>query len=558
MRVRLHQLNPTVGDIDGNVAAIRSAYEAASAHNIDLLIVTELATCGYPPMDLLERRSFLDRLLRANAELTAITGSTALAFGTVTEAPVTCSRPIFNSVIVARHGRVLSEVRKTLLPTYDIFDEFRYFEPNTEFAPVVLDGISFGFTICEDIWNAENEIVYHRYLVNPAEELVNRGANVIVNVSASPFSKRKADIRLQMLRNHVAKLNVPILYANQAGANTEVLFDGDSMALGVDGEVIATAGFFEAAYCDVDLSADGSMRSVGVSNPREFVQEERVFQALVMGLRDYFRKSGLPPKALLGLSGGIDSALVAVIAAEALGTDAVMGITMPSEYSSSGSVDDSVILAKNLGIRIETVSIRSMYDQALNTLEPLFSGTEFSFAEENLQSRIRGQLLMAVSNKFGHLVLNTGNKSEMAVGYCTLYGDMAGGLSVISDVYKTEVYAICRWLNEFYYQREVIPNAILTKAPSAELRPDQKDSDSLPEYDILDGILRAYIEEQKPLTEIVATGYDAATVDRVVRLTDGAEYKRRQAPPGLRISAKAFGIGRRLPIVQHWREQSAT
>ncbi len=470
---------------------------------------------------------------------------------------MTCSRPIFNSVIVARHGKVLSETRKTLLPTYDIFDEFRYFEPNTEFAPVVIDGVPFGFTICEDIWNAENEIVYHRYLVNPAEELVQRGATVIVNVSASPFSKRKADIRIGMLRNHVAKLKVPILYVNQAGANTEVVFDGDSMALDRNGALVASAGLFDDAFCDVEVSADGSVVGLTPVRPREFVYEERMFKALVLGIRDYVRKSGMPAKALLGLSGGIDSALVAVLAKEALGAENVMGITMPSEFSSVGSVDDSMVLAKNLGIRIETLAIADMYKTALGTLDPLFSGTAFSLAEENLQSRIRGQLLMAVSNKFGHIVLNTGNKSEMAVGYCTLYGDMAGGLSVISDVYKTEVYALCRWLNDVHYKKEVIPNAILTKAPSAELRPDQKDSDSLPEYDVLDGILKTYIEEQRPLSEIVALGYDAATVEKVVRLTDGAEYKRRQAPPGLRISAKAFGIGRRLPIAQHWRERAA-
>lgn len=558
MRVRLHQLNPTVGAIDANVAAIRVAYEDASAHNIDLLIVTELATCGYPPMDLLERRSFLDRLLRANAELTSMTGSTTLIFGTVTEAPVTRSRPIFNSVIVARHGQVQSVVHKTLLPTYDIFDEFRYFEPNTEFDVVDIDGIKFGITICEDIWNSENEIIYHRYLVNPAEELVKRGANVIVNVSASPFSKRKADIRIGMLRNHVAKLKVPILYVNQAGANTEVIFDGDSLALDRDGTLVASAGLFDASFCDIELKNDGSVRGLSPLRPRDFTYEERMFKALVLGIRDYVAKSGMPAKALLGLSGGIDSALVAVLAKEALGAENVMGVTMPSEFSSMGSVEDSVILAKNLGIRIETLAIADMYKMALSTLDPLFKGTTFSVAEENLQSRIRGQLLMAISNKFGHIVLNTGNKSEMAVGYCTLYGDMAGGLSVISDVYKTEVYALCHWLNDVHYKKDIIPVSILTKAPSAELRPDQKDSDSLPDYDILDRILRLYIEDQSSVDEILSHGVELSTVLRVLRLVDGAEYKRRQAPPGLRISAKAFGIGRRLPIAQQWREKASS
>lgn len=558
MKIRLAQLNPVVGDLMGNLALIREAYAAAVTDGIDLLILPELVVCGYPPMDLLERRSFTEAVFRANIDLVSGCGETGLLFGTVTPSPDGSSRSIRNSAILACEGKIVGVAHKTLLPTYDIFDEHRYFEPNTEFEPIAFRGSRLGVTICEDIWNNENEIVYHHYRVNPAEELSARGATVIVNLSASPYSFRKADLRLQMLRNHVKHLGLPILYANQTGANSEVVFDGDSMAVDAEGSVTASAGFFDAGYCDVFLNENGKPMLFGQSVSRTGDPYERLFRALTMGIRDYIVKSGFPKQVLVALSGGIDSALVAVLAKEALGAEAVTGITMPSEFSSAGSVEDSVLLAHRLGIALHLLPIRDLVSTATRTLDPLFAGTQFGVAEENIQSRLRGMLLMAVSNKRGHLVLNTGNKSELAVGYCTLYGDMAGGLSVLSDVYKTEVYALSRWLNDVLYRKAVIPNSTLTKEPSAELRPGQRDVDSLPPYDCLDRILRLYIEDQAPLAEILAAVPDRETVIRVVRMVDRNEYKRRQAAPGLRISPKAFGFGRRLPIVQGWREEAAS
>jgi NAD+ synthetase len=464
---------------------------------------------------------------------------------------------MFNSAILAANGVIVSTTHKTLLPTYDIFDELRYFEPNNAgFDVVTYRGLKLGISICEDIWNVDNEIVYHNYDKDPAAELKAQGAEMLVNVSASPYTKRKADVRLRMLRNHALENDLPIVYVNQVGANTEVIFDGDSMVMNRDGVVVADTEMFEDSQSDVIW--DNSMKTFVSLQPnvgRESSTQARQFKALKMGIQDYFRKSGLPGKVVFGLSGGIDSALVAVLASEALGPQNVTAYTLPSMFSSDGSVYDSEKLANNLGIAIHKLPVTPAYDTLMQTLEPVFKGTDFGLAEENLQSRIRGTLLMAISNKFGAILLNTGNKSELAVGYCTLYGDMNGGISVISDLYKTEVYALCEWLNKTHFGREVIPSDILTKAPSAELRPDQKDSDSLPEYPMLDDILKLYVEEQLSAEVIAERGFDADVVKKVIRLTDGAEFKRRQSPPGLRLSAKAFGIGRRLPIVQRWTQQ---
>jgi NAD+ synthase (glutamine-hydrolysing) len=555
LKIRVEQLNPIVGDINGNTQLILESLRRAEAADIDLLVLPELVVSGYPPMDLLERNAFRNRVYEANSEIIESTGKTAILFGSfvANHGP---GRRIFNAAILADKGNIIREVYKTLLPTYDIFDEFRYFEPNRSFDVVPFRGTTLGITICEDMWNSENEIVYHVYDVNPSAILKEKGAELLVNVSASPFSKGKAPIRLKMLQKHALELDLPILYANQVGANTEVIFDGDSLVMQRTGDVVATTTMFEASYTDVGWSRENrSFEPLSPFIERNLPVEERFFKALVLGIRDYLNKSKVSDKVIFGLSGGIDSALVAVLAAEAIGKENVTALTMPSEFSSAGSVDDSKLLAKNLGIELFEVPIRTLYEDFGSTLKPLFQGTSFGVAEENLQSRIRGVLLMAMSNKFGHILLNTGNKSELAVGYCTLYGDMAGGISVISDLYKKEVYALCRWLNEVYYQREVIPQAILDKAPSAELRPDQKDSDSLPEYDVLDEILRRYIEDQQGAAEIIASGLDAETVTRVIRLVDLNEYKRRQSPPGLRLSAKAFGFGRRLPIVQRWTGQ---
>jgi NAD+ synthase (glutamine-hydrolysing) len=555
LKIRIEQLNPVVGDISGNVELILESMHNAWKQGCDLLILPELVVCGYPPMDLLERNAFRQRVYQANNQIVAASTNVAVLFGTFT-ANNGSGRRIFNSAILASDGDIVSVTHKTLLPTYDIFDEFRYFEPNRSFEVVSFKGTRLGITICEDIWNSQNEIIYHIYDQNPAAELKALGAEVLVNVSASPFSKAKAPLRLKMLQNHARDLDMPVLYANQVGANTEVIFDGDSMALQRDGTVVAATRMFDASATDV-LWDPISGRLEALSEPvnRELPEEERIFRALVRGLRDYFEKSGLPRKAILGLSGGIDSALVAVLACEAIGAENVTALTMPSQFSSAGSVDDSVKLAEELGLQLHQVPIAPLYDGFLDVLTDLFQGTGFGVAEENLQSRSRGVLLMAMSNKFGHLLLNTGNKSEMAVGYCTLYGDTNGGLSAISDLYKTEVYTLSKWINEVWYGREVIPQNIIDKPPSAELRPDQKDTDSLPEYEVLDSILRQYIEEQKSPAEIAAAGIDKQTAEHVIKMVDLNEYKRRQTPPGLRLSAKAFGIGRRLPIVQQWTAQ---
>ncbi|TVQ14547.1 MAG: NAD+ synthase, partial [Balneolaceae bacterium] len=547
MRIRVEQLNPIVGDLNGNREKIIASLRKAEKDGVRLLILPELVTCGYAPMDLLERQAFLDAVYTSNRQIVEdVSGRTALLFGTVTPNTEGNGRKIFNSAILADGGEIVSVTHKTLLPTYDIFDEFRYFEPNRTFALTRLDGLPIGITICEDIWNHQNEIVYHTYDVNPARELKLLGAKILVNISASPFSKSKYELRESMLRNHARREDIPVFYANQTGANTEVIFDGDSMIMNAAGDVIERTASFEEDFADADL-IDGQPVAVTGKIGRAMPLEEKLFRAIVLGVRDYVTKTTISEKVLIGLSGGIDSALTAVIAVEALGPENVIGVTMPSEFSSEGSVTDSIKLAENLGMEVREMPISPIYDTINTVLEPVFKGTEFGVAEENIQSRARGILLMAMSNKFGYMLLNTGNKSEMAVGYCTLYGDMAGGLSVLSDIYKTEVFAISNWLNDIYFKKEVIPQSTITKPPSAELRPDQKDTDSLPEYEVLDRILKSYIEDQKSAREIVREGFDADTVKRVIRLVDLNEYKRRQAAPGLRASAKAFGIGRRLP-----------
>lgn len=552
--IRLAQLNPTIGNLIGNKKLITEAIVQASEDGIDILILPELVVCGYPPMDLLERAVFRESCYRINNELIGCTGETAVIFGSISENHGT-GRKIFNSAIVAQNGKEIARVHKTLLPTYDVFDDLRYFEPGNEFEPISINGVSFGITVCEDIWFNDNEINYHTYSVNPAEVLADKGAQAIINVSASPFTKTKPVSRVEMLQKHADELNIPLFYVNQVGANTELIFDGDSLALNKDGEIKSRAKRFASTYIDVEFdSSTKEVEAVGNTSSRLDVPEriESMFNGLVLGVQDYLRKSKAAKKVILGLSGGIDSALVAVIAKEALGAENVIAVTMPSEFSSAGSVSDSETLAQNLGIKLHEIAIKSIYDSYLDQLKPVFEGTEFNVAEENLQSRTRGDLLMAVANKFGYMLLNTGNKSETAVGYCTLYGDMAGGLGVISDLYKTEVFEMCKWLNQRYYKKEVIPNSIIEKEPSAELRPDQKDSDSLPDYGTLDTILEYYLEQQLSREEIIDRGCEEKLVDKILRLVDINEHKRYQSAPGLKMSAKAFGSGRRWPVVQGW------
>ena len=554
MQIRIVQFNPIVGDINGNTQRIINHIKSARESNIQLILFPELSVCGYPPMDLLERKDFIQRVDSAVNQIAISTDDTITAiFGAPFRNQVTKGRPLFNAAVIATNGIVQDAIFKTLLPTYDVFDEFRYFEPNTVINPVKINDISVGVTICEDLWNNENEIEYHTYSTNPAEQLKKAGAQIIVNISASPFTINKPELRATMLQNHAKSLHLPILYANQVGANTEILFDGDSLAVNANGSICGRQALFSEGF--VDFTFDGTELTTFSKNAPNICKEERIFTALVSGLKDYMKKTKISKDVVLGLSGGIDSALVAVIAAEAAGAEHVHAVTMPSRFSSEGSISDSAILAKNLGIHFDEIPVKNIYNTFIETLEPSFKGTEFGVAEENLQSRARGVVLMALSNKFGYLLLNTGNKSEMAVGYCTLYGDMAGGLSILSDVYKTDVYAVCRWLNTDYYKKEVIPEAILTKPPSAELRPDQKDTDSLPDYEILDTILSMYIENQSSLSEVAERIGDEDLVKRILRMVDFNEYKRRQAAPGLRVSAKAFGFGRRLPIAQQWTSQ---
>lgn len=558
MRIRLEQLNPTIGDLSGNKELILNAIQRAEEDGIELLLLPELITCGYPPMDLLEREVFRDLVYQINQEIVAATKETAVVFGSTTQNLSGVGRKMFNSAIIAQHGEEIKRVHKALLPTYDVFDDLRYFEPGNDFEPIIINGFPFGITVCEDIWFNDNDIQYHIYDKNPAEILAKRGAKAIINISASPFNKDKPVTRKNMLQNHAQNLDLPLFYVNTVGAQTELIFDGDSLAFDGKGVMKARSARFEPDAIDINFNPQNNeveALSEVEANFAEPQKEQVVFEALTLGVRDYLEKSGAAKKVILGLSGGIDSALTAVIAKEALGAENVKAVTMPSEFSSKGSVSDSEKLAKNLGIELLEIPIKGIYDAFNEALAPHFEDTEFNVAEENLQSRSRGDLLMALANKFGYMLLNTGNKSEMAVGYCTLYGDMAGGLSVISDVYKTEVFEICRWLNTSYYQEEVIPEAIITKPPSAELRPDQKDSDSLPDYETLDVILKYYLEYQRSRDQIIQTGIPEKVVDKTLRLVDLNEHKRFQAPPGLKVSAKAFGTGRRWPIVQKWTGQ---
>lgn len=555
MNIRLAQLNPIIGDLSGNKALIIKAIEQAEQQGVDLLILPELVVCGYPPLDLIERSAFRELCYSTNIELIERTKGMAVVFGSITENDKGVGRKCYNSAIIAQNGKEIKRAHKALLPTYDVFDDLRYFEPATELEPVTINGVSFGVTICEDIWANNNEINYHTYAVNPAKELTSRGAQAIINISASPFTKYKPESRAKMLMEKAKELNRPIFYANQVGANSELIFDGDSLVIDTKGIIVSRAKRFEESH--IQLEYDAKTQSLKTENP--FIAETQVpnmiknmFDGLVLGLRDYLHKSRAAQKVILGLSGGIDSALVCAIAVEALGAQNVIGVTMPSRFSSEGSVSDSQELANNLGVELLEIPIEPIYDAFLHQLEPVFKGAEFNVAEENIQSRSRGDLLMAIANKFGYMVLTTGNKSEIAVGYCTLYGDMAGGLAIIADLYKTEVYAMSEWLNKEYYGKEVIPQATIDKVPSAELRLDQKDTDSLPEYTTLDAILTYYVELQWSRKEILDKGFDAPIVDRILKLVDYNEHKRYQAAPGLKLSTKAFGQGRRWPLVQRW------
>ena len=541
MKIALAQINPTVGDFTGNLEKIVAVSRRAAAQGARLTVFSELALCGYPPADFLEKPSFLARCRAAVDELAAATRelSTAVLAGVALPAERESGKPAVNAAVLLDGGHLLLEQHKRLLPFYDVFDEQRYFAPSRPQQVVELDGLRLAITICEDAWNDKNFWPRRLYTVDPVEELMRQQPAVLINLSSSPFWHGKRALRRQMLSAIARRDGVPVLFSNQVGGNDSLVFDGSSMALNARGELIAQAASFEE-----DLIVVDPFEAPVVPAPEED-DTEAAYRALVLGTRDYVRKCGFK-KALVALSGGIDSALVAAIATEALGAENVLGIGMPSPYSSTGSIDDSRELAANLGIRFEVIPISGLFAEFTRALEPLFAGTTPDTTEENIQSRIRGCLLMALSNKFSALVLTTGNKSEMAVGYCTLYGDMVGALAVIGDLVKSRVYAVCRWINR---GREVIPHSILEKPPSAELRPDQKDTDSLPPYEVLDPILEGYVERYETPEQIAgANHFPLELVQQVVRLVERSEYKRQQAAPVLKVTCKSFGMGRRFPI----------
>jgi NAD+ synthase (glutamine-hydrolysing) len=546
MKIGLAQINTTVGDIAGNEAKILEAYRRGVAAGVDLVVLPELALTGYPPRDLLLRSDFIQQNLAALDHLATVTGSTGLLVGYVGRNEHRPGRQTTNAVAMLQHGHIAARRTKTLLPSYDVFDEDRYFEPAGENLPLDFAGRKIGLTICEDVWNDEDFWRERRYRRNPAVELVEAGAQLLFNVSASPWHLGKNLTRQQMLASLAAKTHCPLVYCNLVGGNDELIFDGGSLVFNPQGQLLAQGRMFAEDFLVVDLDTAPTVASAAT------VEEEDLYHALVLGLRDYLQKCGFKA-AVLGLSGGIDSALVACLAAQALGPENVLGISLPSQFSSQGSLEDARVLAQNLGIRYDVIPIQPAFVAAKEMLKPIFGGRPEDVTEENIQARLRGVVLMALSNKFGSLLLTTGNKSEMAVGYCTLYGDMCGGLAVISDVPKMMVYRLARWINR---EREIIPSASLTKPPSAELRPNQTDQDSLPPYEVLDAILEAYVVEGRQPEEIVASGQDPNAVRKVVGLIHGSEYKRRQAAPGLKVTSKAFGVGRRIPIAQRYRERA--
>lgn len=560
MNIAIAQLNPTVGDLSGNADRILTAAQQVtqSATASALLLTPELSICGYPPRDLLLDPSFIDAMEATVRDLARrLPPDLAVLVGMAVRNPDADregGKALFNSIALLQHGAIAKIFHKRLLPTYDVFDENRYFEPdpkadvtqNIFTLEIAGQTQTIGVTICEDLWNDEAFWGKRHYRVNPIADLAAAGVDAIVNLSASPYTQRKQQLREAMLCDAAQRYGLPIFYANQVGGNDDLIFDGNSVVVDRTGTIVARAAHCQTDTIHAAINPQISTLHTPAIAPYPDDDNAEIWAALVLGVRDYARKCGFS-RAVLGLSGGIDSTLVAAIAAEALGADNVLGVLMSSPYTSQASVDDAIALAENLGIQTQTLPIVPMMTGFDQSLAPLFAGTEPGIAEENLQSRIRGTLLMAIANKFGYLLLSTGNKSEVAVGYCTLYGDMNGGLAVIADVPKTRVYALCDWMNR---DRgcEVVPRNVLEKPPSAELRPDQRDSDSLPDYDILDDILDRLVHSHQSADQIIAAGHDRATVERIIALVTRAEFKRRQAAPGLKITDRAFGTGWRMPI----------
>ena len=554
MKIAIAQINAIIGDLPGNAQKILEMSQQAVLTGVRLLLTPELSICGYPPRDLLLNPTFveaIDKTLQKLAE--DLPANLAVLVGTVvinSQAHITGGKNLFNSIALLENGNIQQIFHKRLLPTYDVFDEKRYFEPGLKPNYFILDDLKIGVTICEDSWNDEEFWGKRSYAVNPIADLANLDVDLIVNLSASPYTVRKQHLREAMLKHSAVNFQQPIIYTNQVGGNDDLIFDGRSFALNKQGEIVCRAKGFVSDFLTVEFNSNKQDLELGDISPVDESENEEIWNALVLGVKDYVGKCRFS-KVLLGLSGGVDSALVAAIATAALGKENVLGVLMPSPYSSEHSISDALALADNLDIKTQILPIGELMQGFDNSLSQLFAGTEFGIAEENLQSRIRGNLLMAISNKFGYLLLSTGNKSEVAVGYCTLYGDMNGGLSVIADVPKTRVYSLCQWLN-FHHQQEIIPQNILTKAPSAELKPGQVDQDSLPAYEILDDILDRLIHQHQSTAEIIIAGHDPAIVDRVLQLLSRAEFKRRQAAPGLKITDRAFGTGWRMPIASSW------
>ena len=544
LKIGVLQLNSTVGDFAANRQKLASGHERAVALGAEFVLAPELFLCGYPPRDLLLRADFIEANLTALADTAKSIGPVPLCVGYVDRNAERPGRALRNSAAVLQNGKIIWRTHKSLLPTYDVFDEDRYFEPAKAAAPFEFNGRKLGITICEDIWNDEDFWPDRLYRRDPIKELIAQGAEIILNISASPWHDGKEKTRLAMLQRVARDERVPLAHANLAGGNDELIFDGHSVVLNLHGEPLALGKGFAEDIFVADLDADPSPAKIEWP-----VREQQIFSALSLGIRDYVHKCGFK-SVIVGLSGGIDSALTAVLAADALGHGKVLGVSMPARYSSEGSLSDAGALAKNLGIRYEVLPIEPVFQSVEKQLAKVFAGTKPDEAEENVQSRLRGVTLMALSNKFGALVLTTGNKSEMAVGYCTLYGDMCGALAVISDVFKTDIYKIARWVNR---EREIIPAASISKPPSAELRPNQKDQDSLPPYETLDAILDLYVVKNSGREEIIRSGFDAGVVNDVVNKINFSEYKRRQAAPGLKVSPRAFGMGRRIPIAQRFR-----
>ncbi|MGC8551761.1 MAG: NAD+ synthase [Phycisphaerae bacterium] len=551
MRIAMAQLNPVVGDIAGNTQNILHAIATAKEQGAGLVIFSELAVIGYPPRDLLLKPMVLEQMAAAIDHISRqCAGITALV-GFVEQNTAAVGRTLRNAAAFLRDGAIIAKGYKSLLPTYDVFDETRYFEPAPQLQIVPFENHKIGVSICEDLWNDEQVVARQLYPVNPVARMAEAGADMLVNLSASPYVMGKNAFRRKLIAHQAQRWKLPVVYVNQVGANDELIFDGNSMAVDANGRMLAQAKDFQEDIVTFDLPARDTNQEL--LEPRQGI--ESLHAALVMGLRDYAGKCGFA-KVVLGLSGGIDSAVVAAIAVEALGPMNVLGVALPSRYNSEQSLVDARQLAEALAIKLDIIPIEEAHHAMEHTLEGLFKGTQPGLAEENIQARLRGNILMALSNKFGYLLLTTGNKSEIATGYCTLYGDMCGGLAVISDVPKTMVYPLAHEINRRWVKagrHAPIPESSLKKAPSAELRPNQTDQDSLPPYSVLDAILERYVELEQSAQNIIAAGFDEPTVRRVIQMVDANEYKRKQMPPGLKVTSRAFGFGRRMPIAQRYR-----